>query len=362
MAQDTLRAARNLMRRRKFSAAIKTLESRDDVYRDNFDWYLLLGLAYLYAGDTGTAAARFNRARGIKQTNTTLLLSQAVIFLRRGDTKQALRYYLLVQDNDPQNKTAKAALEFIRTCDYGDICRMVDSGEIEKFYPPLGANPRKILGAAIPLMALALGALAALEIPKALAPNFRGARADLSEFALSKGDFSAGGEGGAYSLTPEEIESSYNKMVSAFQGERDNAARIEANRLLNSNAPPKVKGKVKKLEEYFFPVEPSFDAIKSGPSYGDVKNDLPLYLGAWVKWSGRVVNVEKADGLCKGDFLVGSDATVEGIVPIVFDGAQNFVEGRNVAALGKISLDDDGRLFMRAGGFFQSVDEKLETP
>ncbi len=85
MAQDVLTIAWKFMRRRKFATAIRLLEGRKEIYEGNFEYYLALGIACLYAGDIGYAVVNFQQARNLKLTDTRLLLGQAAIFLRRGD-------------------------------------------------------------------------------------------------------------------------------------------------------------------------------------------------------------------------------------------------------------------------------------
>ena len=68
----------------------------------------------MYIGDFGSASYNLQQARKIKMSDVRLLLGQAIIFLRRGDTKKALEYYLEVKDNEPANKIADDAIEFIR--------------------------------------------------------------------------------------------------------------------------------------------------------------------------------------------------------------------------------------------------------
>ena len=160
MAKDVLTEARKLMRLRFFEKAIITLEARSSYYEDNFDYYLLLAIAYLYTGDTGSATVYFQKARQIRLTDTDLLLGQAALFLRRGDTARAIQYYLDILEYDPQNKIAHKAMEFIRTNgDYETICKWVDIGKIEEFYPSVGISPVKIMGVVIPLLACVLGFL-----------------------------------------------------------------------------------------------------------------------------------------------------------------------------------------------------------
>ena len=100
MAKDVLTLAWSEMRRRKFASAIKLLESKAELYEDNFEFYLATGSACLYAGDIGSASSYFQRARHISLTDTRLLLGQAAIFMRRGDVDRALQYYFEIKENE----------------------------------------------------------------------------------------------------------------------------------------------------------------------------------------------------------------------------------------------------------------------
>ena len=186
MAKDVLTLAWQDMRRRHFATAIKRLESRADVYEENFEYYLSLGIACLYVGDIGASSSYFQMARKIRLTDTRLLLGQAAIFLRRGDTARALQYYLEIKENDPTNKIAESAMEFLRVHgDYDTICRWVDTGRIEQFYPPLGKNPDKIALIVAPVAACLLGvALAFVFVPRE-SNVVVGPRADLSKLELT---------------------------------------------------------------------------------------------------------------------------------------------------------------------------------
>ena len=114
MGMDVVNLAWKYMRRRKFSTALKLLESKAEIYEDSFEYYFCLGTACLYVGDVGSAVTNYALARKIKITDTRLLIGQAAIYLRRGDTDRALQYYMEVKDNEPNNQIANDALEFIR--------------------------------------------------------------------------------------------------------------------------------------------------------------------------------------------------------------------------------------------------------
>ena len=146
MVKSTLDVAQTLISKRNFTQAIKMLESRQEIYEESFDYYFTLGNAYLYLGDIGRALSNFEYARKLRINDTNLLIAFAAIFLRRGDTDRAIQYYLDVLDNDPQNTIAKNALEFIRkNSDYEVICKWVDCGKIEQFYPSINAKNYSLL-------------------------------------------------------------------------------------------------------------------------------------------------------------------------------------------------------------------------
>lgn len=360
MALDVLAAARKMMRRRQFDKAITILQSRAEIYEDNFDYYLLFAVACLYVGDTGTASAYFQKARKIKITDTTLMLGQAALFLRRGDTDRALQYYLDVLDYEPGNKIAQNAMEFIRTKgDYSTICRWVDTGDIEQFYPPLGMNPFKIAGVVLPVLACALGIfVAARFLPVYHAES--GARADLSALVLSvderkniqETDLSSGSF--AYILSSSQINECYEKAQGYFQNYRDNMAQVEINRILNSNASLAVKRKASLLMSYL--ETPSFDTVKDVPGYSAVAKEPALYLDCWVSWSGRISNVVQTENSFMCDLLVGYETMkkVEGIVPLKFSVPPEIESEKPVTVLAKIA-SENGKLVLAGKSVYQSI-------
>ena len=361
MAKDALSLAWLDMRRRRFATAIKRLEAKKDIYDENFEYYLTLGIACLYVGDIGASSSYFQFARRIKLTDTRLLLGQAAIFLRRGDTARALQYYLEIKDNDPMNKTADAAMEFIRVHgSYDTICRWVDTGKIEQFYPPLGSNPDKIALAGIVGAAFLLGCIFTfIFFPRG--QQYTGPRADLTKLELSSEEKSDAKEKDlstqsyAFVLTNKEINRRYNDALKYFQAHRDNAAQIEVNTILNSDASVAVKKKARLLMGYF--EIPDFDTISDVPSLTEVAENPALYLDCWVNWGGKISNaVTFEDGSYTCDLLVGDEtlAKYEGNVRVHFDSAPVVDSGRAVKILGKIILED-GLISLRGRAVYQSI-------
>ncbi len=365
MAQDVLTVAWKFMRKRQFATAIKLLEGRVDVYEGNFEYYLLTGIACLYVGDFGAAGSYFQKARQIKLTDSRLLLGQAAIYLRRGDTERALQYYMEVKENDASNKTAQDAIEFIRSRgDFDTICRWVDTGRIKQFYPPLGPNPSKVTAAILFASAFAISlTLVLLFVPHN--DYSKGARKNISELSLTVDEKNnsqekdLSGQTFSYILSEKQITGSYNNALKYFQSKRDNMVQIEVNRILNSNAALSIKQKAAVLSGYLD--EPTFDTITDNPSYDEVEKEPALYMDCWVSWGGKIANaVENPDGTYTCQLLVGYETgkNVEGYVTVKFNSVPNIATDQPVKILGKISSEDK-KIFLKGKSVYQNVKDGM---
>ncbi|MBQ4378060.1 MAG: hypothetical protein II821_02540 [Treponema sp.] len=374
MAHTPLETAHILLRRRKFSHAISILESgkNPEIYHDTFDYFLTAGIACLYLGEKGSASMYFQRARQIRPSDITLLTAQAVLFLSRGDTVKALGYYLEIIDEDPDNKIALAAIEFIRTNGSDDeIYKAVDSGEIARFYPPLGVNPdwiNKIFlsvlaGVALAVLILNLGNIS--KVFRRIPVNFGKEREDLSGLFLPVSELGnvqesdLSGSSFKFILSEEQIKHSYELVKAYSTAYRENAARVEINRLLLSNADEELKARMKIVLSKFS--DATFDSLISNRDnipYSDIEKNPELYLGCTVSWSGRITNAVTAGKSYRCDLLVGDEnlSRMEGIVPVFFEEAPYpELDGeRPVHILGKIK-SENGTLLLEGRGVYQEI-------
>lgn len=355
MAQSVLRTARSLMRRRKFTVAIQRLESRAEIFEGDFEYYLLLGIANLYIGDTGAAKSFFDQARRIHNMNTELLLGQAALLLQRGEVGRAVSYYTDILDNDPRNKVAKRALEFIRVNNdsVAAIRRWVDTRKIERFYPPLGFNTDKVWAVVIPLAAGVLAALFVMKVlPVLTAPG--GPWGTMAE-ATSV-------EARHYVLTDSEIRTARKAAKKALTEGHYSEAAVEANRLLNSNALEIVKVEARDVKRACYPKPPMFETAGTSYSYMEVAADPLLYDGCYVIWSGHITKQGIEGGVWRGLLSVATgESSVGGVATVLFDAVPKIDMEREASVLGRISVVNNTLVLDKCKAH-QSLKDKLEVP
>jgi tetratricopeptide (TPR) repeat protein len=357
MAKTILERAKKAYYRKRYEDVITLLEPNVIQYRDSFQFYFYLGMACLQTGDIGGASSYFQRARQIKMRDPDLLVAQAALYLRRGETHQAVEYYLEALEYAPGHRLAKRALDFIRKKgDNETISAFVETGRIKAFYPKLtGKMP---LPAAISLACVAAFVIAFVFFGRGLISRMAESRqrADLSSFALDAKEKtnSVSAEGSfRYVLTEREVLASYQDARDYFQDYRDNAAQVEINRLLSSNASLSIKQKARLLMTYLS--EPGFDSIKDNYPYSKITADPSLYLDCWIAWKGMATNIDATQNTIAFDFLVGYDTRnkLEGIVPVRFKTFMEIDPERPLELLAKIT-ESGGKLTLEGRSVFQS--------
>jgi hypothetical protein len=143
-----------------------------------------------------------------------------------------------------------------------------------------------------------------------------------------------------YILTRDQATSLYDRALSYFTSYRDEKAKIEINRILESNAAEGIKNKGRLILNYM--EVPGFDNFKRGDnvSYSDVMKEPVLYRDVNIIWKGMASNVVVTDEGTGFDLLVGYDTrtTLEGIVNVTFNTPVSISIERPLEVLGKIIL------------------------
>ncbi|MDR0322885.1 MAG: tetratricopeptide repeat protein [Treponema sp.] len=348
MKLDTVLAkASRLARRRDFEGALRTLKTEEDRYNGSFKYYYLFGLISLYAGSFGEALSNFRLARQIKMKDPLVLLGLAVLYLKRMNTVQAVDYYLDVQEMDPKNKIAKKALVFIRKYSSSeDLSDFLTPKKLKKLYPPIPSpdlNSRTILTAAIVISAVLILSYGILAKFNLMPGSKKNDSRSVTEFILSGQERSNSVESGGsymYILTVNQAADLYDRALSLFTSYRDEAAKINLNRILESNASQSIKDKSRLLLTYM--ETPGFNSFNrnDNPSYAAVISEPAIYRDVHVIWRGMATNIEITDEYTRFDFLVGYDTrrSLEGIIPVFFYKPVAINNERPLEVLGKIKI------------------------
>jgi len=338
------RAAR-LAKLRDYEGAIHILEAEENRYAGSYKYYYLYAVICLYSGDFGGALSKFKLAREIKIRDPLTMLGFAVLYLRKKNTSQAVNYYLEVDELDPGNKIAKRALSAIRKHSEPEaLSDWLDSGRLEKLYPPI---PFSSFSAIKVILASAVSLIIILSIFVLFKHRIQNNQAERItglppvEFNLTSHERSEPVVTGGlyrYILTRDQALALYDKALSLFKSYRDEAAKINLNRILESNASEGLKNKSRLLLNYL--EIPGFDNFKHSDNVSctAAKTEPVLYRDVYVIWSGMATNVNVFDEYTAFDFLVGYDTrkTLEGIVPVIFDRPVSINTERPLEILGKI--------------------------
>ncbi|PKL09513.1 MAG: hypothetical protein CVV51_03440 [Spirochaetae bacterium HGW-Spirochaetae-7] len=316
MARNPLEEAEALYRRRRWAQLINLLEPLSAVYRETARYSVLLGCAYLYKEDTGGAYSCFRRAQSLDFRDVGAALGLAAVYVRRGDTEKAVQLYVEILERQPHSRKALRGLDYLRKGTGHE--RGLSIRQARSLYP----EPHARWGLfAVIVGALALAGLAVWSGPYMLGMvrNALPRRDGVADIVLSPEERAAPvGSGGGFIvvLTEKEAIATFDKAKRLFSDYRDEAALVELNRLLGSNATRQVKAKAESLARYVR--EPSFLSMPDRFSYADVAASSWLYEGVGVVWKGLAANAANGASGTSFELLVGyhDRQRLEGIVPV----------------------------------------------
>jgi hypothetical protein len=240
----------------------------------------------------------------------------AVVYIRRGETDKAVQLYVEVLERQPKDAKARRGLDYLRTGSTQGKQRSRD--RLQALYPGPSTRIGFVL---VPLIGIIVIIGLVSFIPSII--DYLGQnlpkRPGMQGVSLSEDEkASPVGSVGGFSivLTEKEALAAFDKAKRLFSQYRDEAALVEINRLLLSNATRAVKTKASILARLVR--EPSFLSMPDRFSYSEVLADIGLYEGVGVIWKGLPANTSGTDTSTSFDLLVGYDdkKRLEGIVPV----------------------------------------------
>jgi tetratricopeptide (TPR) repeat protein len=344
MPKSVLSRARQLFRRRKFSQVIRLLESQIFRYRNNPEFYALLGSACLHTGDFGGAESYLRRAEQLKEEDLGTQLGLAAIAFKRGQTEAALKSWLKVIDLDPGNKKARKALSALRRdANWEGEVMSSEAINIKKLLPPVPLSPWAwIAPLALIGMIAVLAAGYVFLLPRIAARTTT--RPGVEQIVLSKDQSltaPSSAEQGEFTLSEKQIADIFETIKEHLLKYQDNLAIREINELLRSNASVYVKEKARLMKT--FVQDPNFSTVKDPFPYLEVRSDPGLYADCYVVWRGKVANVRITESEITFDLLVGYEDETEllGLVPVSLDFGAKIENGDGIEVLGKVSVEGE---------------------
>lgn len=368
--RDTIQKAKKAFGRKKFSSVISLLLPLIYEFESSYQFFYMLGVSCLYTDDLEGAEVYLEKASKLREDTAETIMALAALSLRKCDVKTAVLYYLKVLELNPLEKIANEALEFIRISDSDTVNLWISDKRIQKYYPVVVSKASSsfdfdllkkiVLWTFVSVFAVFLGYFGVRLFYSYNSKN----RKDISDISLSlsekmnsvyHGDTGVAGQAFKYEFSSLEIASIFDKAKENFQNYRDNAALVEINKILCSNAVTQVQQKALVLKSYLN-VPKDFNDVKDNYSYEEVVKEPYKYLDCWVVWEGNITNVIELPNQFQCDLLIGSEdlSKIDGIVPFYMREFIRIDEDRPIKVLAQIALKD-GKIFLKGKSVYQSL-------
>ncbi len=340
-----LAKANRLFRRRKYTQVITFLEPQVFLYRESYRYYYLLGMSCLHTGDFAGAFSYLQRALDIEE-KPDAMLGLGVVLLRRRHIDQALRNYLDLLDLDNHNRRAQRALKWLRNLeDPDEVVEWFEDRRIRKILPSTGIYVPAWFTYSVAAIVLATVLFFSVRAGVERFTSFRReTRPGVELVTLTERPESLLDEDGdyRYELTSREVERLFSEVEGYFNEHRDNMVRRELNRIAASNANPRIKARAELLRDYL--QTPDFSTFQDNFTYRQVDADPRLYDGTYVRWQGRVANLDVGEESIRFDLLVGyhTGQVVEGIVPVELRFAVVLENNNPLEVIARVRGDEEG--------------------
>lgn len=351
MALSVISQGKKLLAYKKYNEVIRLLEPHVLEYRNSFTFHFYIGLAFLNLGEMGSAKDYFSTARKLKPNDPDLMAATAAMYLRRGDTRKAVEYYLRILSFRPSYTLAKKGLACIKKYDtaeaMGDFIR---TEKIKILYPMprLVEFYKKYIKIGIVFIVSAVLAIGIGLFVRSLFKPLE--REDITALNLDSSENKKSIDmEGVYRevLTHAQVLASYSQAQNHFQTFHDNLAQVEINRILNSNATFSIKQKASGLETLL--KEPRFDTIKDIFSLSEVELKPYLYNKCYVLWKGMPTNIRKTENNLTFKLLVGYDTkeTMEGWIDVRCNFVRDVDVDKVIVVLGQLQVMENDEIYLQ---------------
>jgi hypothetical protein len=347
LAVKGLKKARRLFNSGKFREVVRLLEPGIFQYRESFSFFYLLGISCLYTGDIGGALSYLKRAEQLREEDVNTQLALAAVYLKKGEKENSLKIWLQAIEKNPKKNQARRGLNLLRkSLEPEDIIAFCESHKFLMLFPKRKKKIHNKVLFFITSCVLAAGISAFIIY---YSPDFmnQNIRPGMERYILPENqgllDYSQ-----TYRLmySEKEIRTIFQKAKSLFNQYKDNQVIVEINKLLHSNASMDVKSMVYAMRDHTYTPDFSTFTKSDSFSYTTVFEKPYLYENCFVLWEGKAGSVQITATAVTFDFWVGDTHEFFGVVPVVLYFGENITNGQTLEVLGKVKLDQDGKIML----------------
>ncbi|AAX16656.1 tetratricopeptide repeat family protein [Borrelia hermsii DAH] len=341
----------------KYSDVIKLLEKEIFFYKNYYFYHYILGMSYLRMGNLGNAQTYLKKAYTLNPTEPDVKQSIAILLAAQGKEDKAIQIWLKMIEENQEIKRSELSLETIRKNPIQGTLFMNKNKIYAKLFPEIkietGQNLSKLIRILLTVAGLVFSLISIFLFIRSketttLTSNdskvkekkaINNIAAYIDDIKINEKEKIENHEGQfVFILTETEIKNSFQKIKTHLKKGKNNFARIEINKILNSNASESIKLKAKNLASFIS--RPDFITFDDYLVLKEIKKNPLIYSNIYVKWEGIANNIEKKDNITYFDFYVGYNKNaLEGIITTktTFDIDINFKDC--VEILGQINYD-----------------------
>ncbi|WKC57714.1 tetratricopeptide repeat protein [Borrelia sp. P9F1] len=315
----------------RYSEVVKLLEKEIFLYKNYYFYHYILGMAYLRMGNLTNAQTYLKKAYTLNPTDPDIKQSIAILLVAQGKEDMAIRIWLKMIEENQDTKRSELSLETIRRNPIQGTLFLNKRNMYDKLFPEIKAKRGETLSGSIKISAAVVGLVSLVSAiflftdskevftPQSISKsknkkNINNITAYIDDIKINNKEKIENDEGQfVFILTETEIKNSFQKIKTHLKENKDNFARIEINKILNSNASESIKLKAKNLASFIS--RPDFITFNDYLDLKKIKKTPLIYSNAYVKWEGIVNNIEKRDSIVYFDFYVGyNKSALEGII------------------------------------------------
>jgi hypothetical protein len=273
----------------------------------------------------------------------------AFIYARHNEKEKAISAWCMALEKEKNNKTAKKALDYIRS--KGREINFIEDEFFdaikykEPFLIPFGIILKAFL-IAVCICILITAAFFSInyisqkiinsrlnsrdKINKIYLPDYNPNLLDKPKIKDEK-----------YSYSEKEIKDIFEKIKSDILDDKVVEAQISINKIKLSNASIQVKLKMDILENFIR--EPDYSKFKNKISCQDFYKEKKIYNNAYILWTGTVKNLSVSKEKILFDLIIGSEekGIITGIIPVILKKDKIINNNDKAGVFGKLKTDSD---------------------